>query len=76
MRDRVDILSMRDTDIRRLFESNGMIADFEAGKLMCYICEMPVSWDTLGALLAEQGGLKVCCNLPDCLDAVAAGRKS
>lgn len=58
----------RDRDLRLIFESFGLLEQFEAGELACENCATQLSWDNLGAVVPSGEKLRLYCDLPDCIE--------
>jgi hypothetical protein len=68
MRPKLDILAMRERDIRLLLEQEGMAEALDAGELICSACSEPLTWETLGGFVIEEGKPVPFCNMSDCIE--------
>ncbi len=75
MRKRIEIPSMRDVDIRKALAERQLLERFEAGQLRCSVCETPLSWNNLGALIPSAEGLLLCCGTTECLEEAIRGAR-
>jgi hypothetical protein len=62
----------RDRDLRLILEDCGLLKAFEAGELTCEHCQTRLSWENLGAVVTAADGLKLCCDLSECIEQATA----
>lgn len=69
---RETIEAVLSNDVRALFESLGLLEQFEAEAIKCHICGDTITENNFTAVTRYQGELKFSCEKPGCLAALAA----
>lgn len=64
----VELLSIRDRDLREILQHYGLSESIDEGIAQCFSCADTITWDNIGALLVKGGTLVICCNLSECID--------
>ena len=65
---RIELMAVRDTDLRGILERYGLATQIDAAGLRCHACAGIITWDNVGALLTEHGELSIYCNLSECIE--------
>ena len=57
-------------DIETILSNNGLLDMIESGEIFCEICGVPISKDSIGALLIKDSKIVIICNNNDCIDRI------
>ena len=66
--DKIELMAIRDRDLRRILERYGLATQMDAHTLTCRACAGILTWDNMGALLTKRGELSIYCNLSECIE--------
>jgi hypothetical protein len=65
-----NIQAVHDDDLLTLLRHLDLLSELEAGQLKCRFCDDPVTFDSLGSLLPDNGTIRVTCSKPECTKAL------
>jgi len=68
MSEKIDVLAVRDRDLRRIFDRFKLSEKMDKGQLTCELCSGLLTWENIGALLVRGETLLVCCSVSECLE--------
>lgn len=69
----MEVLSIRDRDLRTVLGQYNKEVAIDAGEETCRSCSRKITWENLGAILVDQGSLILFCDFSECLD-IASNR--
>ncbi|MDH5505761.1 MAG: hypothetical protein OEZ02_00890 [Anaerolineae bacterium] len=60
-----------DDDLTQLLKNLGVYGKFNAKKFKCPFCQNVITWDNLNSIFPDSGAVKLSCNQPGCVLALA-----
>lgn len=69
----IDIPAIRDSELRELLGAYNLQNAVADGSALCISCGKTAGWDDIAGLVVHDNSLKIVCNRPGCMEAVATG---
>ena len=70
---RAEVNALLDTDLPEFLQRNGLLTDFEAGRITCFNCGRVIDTGNIHTVFKSAGRIQFCCNLSVCINCSPKG---